>query len=92
LVLLGIVGAFRGTPFFWSQHYDVQISYVGHAASWDRCEIRGDLEKRDAAAIYRRNGRTLAVATIGRDQMSLRVEGAMEQGDTASVESMLKDL
>jgi hypothetical protein len=61
------------------------------APSWDDCEIRGDLEKHDACAIYRREGRTMAVATIGRDRLSLRVEAALEQGDTAAVESILRD-
>ena len=79
--MLGIGGAYREAPFFWSQHYDVTISYVGHAASWETCEIRGELEKHDACAIYRRKGRTIAVATIGRDRLSLRVEAALEQGD-----------
>jgi NADPH-dependent 2,4-dienoyl-CoA reductase/sulfur reductase-like enzyme len=88
--MLGIGGAFREAPFFWSQHYDVTISYVGHAPSWDTCEIRGDLEKRDACAIYRRNGRTIAVATIGRDRLGLR-EAALEQGDMAALESILRD-
>jgi apoptosis-inducing factor 3 len=61
--MLGIGGAYREAPFFWSQHYDVTISYVGHAESWESCEIRGELEKHDACAIYRRQGRTFAVAT-----------------------------
>jgi apoptosis-inducing factor 3 len=89
--MLGIGGAYREAPFFWSQHYDVTISYVGHAPSWDSCEIRGDLEKHDACAIYRREGRTIAVATIGRDSMSLSVEAAMEQGDAAGLESVLRE-
>ena len=89
--MLGIGGAFRAAPFFWSQHYDVTIAYVGHASSWDSCEIQGDLEKRDACAIYRRNGRTIAVATIGRDRLSLSVEAALEQGDNAALESILRD-
>jgi NADPH-dependent 2,4-dienoyl-CoA reductase/sulfur reductase-like enzyme/nitrite reductase/ring-hydroxylating ferredoxin subunit len=89
--MLGIGGAFREAPFFWSQHYDVKISYVGHAASWDSCEIKGDLEKHDACAIYRLKGRTLAVATIGRERLSLSVEAALERGDTAALESILRD-
>jgi NADPH-dependent 2,4-dienoyl-CoA reductase/sulfur reductase-like enzyme/nitrite reductase/ring-hydroxylating ferredoxin subunit len=89
--MLGIGGPYRETPFFWSQHYDVTISYVGCAPSWDNCEIRGDLEKHDACAIYRRNGRTIAVATIGRDRLSLSVEAALEQGDAVAVDSILQD-
>lgn len=89
--MLGIGGSFRQTPFFWSQHYDVAISYVGHASSWDTCEVRGDLNKRDACAIYRRHGKTIAVATIGRDLLSLRVEAALEQGDAADLDAILRD-
>jgi apoptosis-inducing factor 3 len=89
--MLGIGGVYHEAPFFWSQHYDITISYVGHAPSWDDCEIRGNLENHDACAIYRRQGRTMAVATIGRDRLSLRVEAALEQGDTEAVESMLRD-
>ncbi len=88
--MLGIGGAFREAPFFWSQHYDVQISYSGHAPSWDSCEIRGDLEKHDACAIYRRQGRPIAVATIGRDRVSLKAEAAMEEGDWAALEAILE--
>jgi NADPH-dependent 2,4-dienoyl-CoA reductase/sulfur reductase-like enzyme/nitrite reductase/ring-hydroxylating ferredoxin subunit len=90
--MLGIGGAFRDAPFFWSQHYDVTLSYVGHAASWDSCEIKGNLERHDACAIYRRNGRTIAVATIGRDRLSLSVEAALERGDTVALESILREL
>jgi len=48
-------------------------------------------KKHDACAIYRRNGRTIAVATIGRDRLNLKVEAAMEEGDIASLESILRD-
>ncbi len=89
--MLGIGGAYREAPFFWSQHYDVTISYVGHAPSWESCEIRGDLEKHDACAIYRQKGTVLAVATIGRDRLSLRVEAALEQGDPAALDTVLRD-
>jgi apoptosis-inducing factor 3 len=77
--MLGIGGAFREAPFFWSQHYDVTISYVGHAPSWDSCEIRGNLDKHDVCAMYHRNGSTVAVATIGRERLSLSAEAAFEQ-------------
>jgi NADPH-dependent 2,4-dienoyl-CoA reductase/sulfur reductase-like enzyme/nitrite reductase/ring-hydroxylating ferredoxin subunit len=88
--MLGIGHAFRDAPFFWSQHYDAVISYVGHASSWDGLEIRGDLAARNACAIYRKNGRPIAVATIGRDRMSLAVEAAFEQGDATALESALQ--
>jgi NADPH-dependent 2,4-dienoyl-CoA reductase/sulfur reductase-like enzyme len=89
--MLGIGGPYRDAPFFWSQHYDVTIAYVGHAPSWDACEVKGDLEKHDACVIYRRAGKVVAVATIGRDLVSLRVEAAMEQNDVQALGSILQE-
>jgi hypothetical protein len=66
-------------PFFWSQHYDVAIAYVGHAARWDSVEIDGDIAAKDCAVTYRAGGRSLAVATIFRDGPSLGAELAMER-------------
>jgi NADPH-dependent 2,4-dienoyl-CoA reductase/sulfur reductase-like enzyme len=65
-------------PFFWSQHYDVQISYVGHAEKWDRIVVAGSIVGRDCRVNFERGGKTVAVATIGRDLESLRAEVAME--------------
>ena len=33
--MLGQREPFHAVPFFWSQHYDVPINYVGHAEKWD---------------------------------------------------------
>jgi apoptosis-inducing factor 3 len=68
-------------PFFWSAHYDTTIAYVGHAESWDRIDVAGSLESRDAAVAFRRAGKTLAIATVGRDHASLEAEAAMERRD-----------
>jgi len=77
--LLGRGGAFVDAPFFWSQHYDVTVSYVGHAAEWDRIEAKGSLAKRDYAAAYWKGDRIVAVVTVGRDLLSLRAEAALER-------------
>ena len=77
--MLGRNERYDAVPFFWSAHYDVTIGYVGHAARWDRIVIDGDLAKRDCAVRYEWQGRTAALATIGRDLQSLREEYAMER-------------
>jgi NADPH-dependent 2,4-dienoyl-CoA reductase/sulfur reductase-like enzyme/nitrite reductase/ring-hydroxylating ferredoxin subunit len=77
--ILGAGERFDAVPFFWSQHYDVPINYVGHAEGWDDVEIDGDIDKRDAVVRYRRGGRVLAVASIYRDQESLLAELQMER-------------
>ena len=76
--ILGMRERFDAVPFFWSQHYDISINYVGHAEKWDSAEIDGDLEAHDATVTYRREGRTLAVATVFRDKVSLEAEEQME--------------
>jgi len=79
LNMLGRREAFDAVPFFWSQHYDVPINYVGHAPAWDELAIDGDIAGRDCAVRYKRNGRVLAVATIYRDVESLTAELQMEK-------------
>lgn len=76
--ILGQREAFTAVPFFWSQHYDVVINYVGHAEKWDAVDIEGDLDARNCAVSYKKGGRTLAVATISRDLQSLQSELEME--------------
>jgi apoptosis-inducing factor 3 len=88
--MVGLGAPFRDVPFFWSQHYDVTLAYVGHADSWDAVEVAGSLATHDATVIYRRAGRALAVVTVGRDRQSLAIEAALERGDDAKVESLLR--
>ncbi len=77
--MLGLGQKFTAVPFFWSQHYDVAINYVGHAERWDDIEVAGDPAARDCLVRYRLGGRTLAVASINRDVASLEAELAMER-------------
>jgi NADPH-dependent 2,4-dienoyl-CoA reductase/sulfur reductase-like enzyme/nitrite reductase/ring-hydroxylating ferredoxin subunit len=88
--MLGARGPYREVPFFWSQHYDVAINYVGHAEGWDAIEITGSIASRSCLVAYRQAGRVQAVASIGRDRESLLIEAAMERGDDAAVEACLK--
>jgi NADPH-dependent 2,4-dienoyl-CoA reductase/sulfur reductase-like enzyme/nitrite reductase/ring-hydroxylating ferredoxin subunit len=90
LNILGRRQAFDAVPFFWSVHYDVTISYVGHADTWERVDMSGDLDARDCTVAFRRGDATLAVATIGRDGASLEAEAAMERGDEAALRELLQ--
>jgi NADPH-dependent 2,4-dienoyl-CoA reductase/sulfur reductase-like enzyme len=76
--MLGRRQRFAEVPFFWSQHYDVPINYVGHAEKWDDLQIEGDVKARDCLVRYRRGGKVLAVSSIYRDLENLKAELAME--------------
>jgi NADPH-dependent 2,4-dienoyl-CoA reductase/sulfur reductase-like enzyme len=77
--ILGRQQRYDAVPFFWSQHYDITITYVGHAERWDQLEIEGDPAAHDCAVSYWWQGHKRAVATVGRDRDSLRAELAFEQ-------------
>ncbi len=77
--MLGRGQRFSDVPFFWSQHYDTPINYVGHAEQWDDLSIEGDIKSRDCLVRYRRNGKLLAVASIFRDLDNLKQEASMER-------------
>ncbi len=76
--MIGQGVAFRAIPFFWSQHYDVPVNYVGHAEGWDEAAVDGSPDARDCAVAYRKAGHTLAVATIYRDRESIAAQQALE--------------
>ena len=76
--MLGLRERFDAVPFFWSQHYDISINYIGHAEAWDAAEVDGNLSAHDATVTYKKGGRVLAVATVFRDLASLEAEKNME--------------
>jgi NADPH-dependent 2,4-dienoyl-CoA reductase/sulfur reductase-like enzyme/nitrite reductase/ring-hydroxylating ferredoxin subunit len=79
LNMLGRRKKFTAAPFFWSQHYDVPINYVGHAEKWDELTIEGDITAKDCLLRYKLNGRMLAASSIYRDVANLAVEVEMER-------------
>jgi 3-phenylpropionate/trans-cinnamate dioxygenase ferredoxin reductase subunit len=78
-LLLGRRERFAVAPFFWSNHYDVSVNYVGHAERWDDLRVDGDVAAGDCEVSYVLGGKTLAVVTVGRDRANLEAEVAMER-------------
>lgn len=76
--ILGRHERFDAVPFFWTQHYDVSIDYLGHAEHWDRIDVDGDIVARDFIATFLQGGKKLAVVSTGRDRETLLAEVALE--------------
>lgn len=83
--MLGDQTPFAAVPFFWTTQFGVTLRYVGHAESWERIDVTGEPSQGDCAFAYRAKGRTLAVVTYGRQQVSLEAEDALERGDEAAL-------
>ena len=79
LNMMGHGEKFAAVPFFWSQHYEVPINYVGHAEHWDQIAIEGDIAGKDCVLRFKRDERTLAIASIFRDHESLQAKLSMER-------------
>jgi len=89
--MLGMGAPFNDVPFFWSAHYDVQLTYVGHAGGDADIEVLGSLEQRDATVVYRTAGKVAAVLTVGRDRQSMEIEAALECKDWGAVDALLQE-
>lgn len=85
--LLGRGERFDAVPFFWTAAHDLTLQYVGHAEQWDRVEVSGSVEARDATATFWHDGRPRAVATIGRERQALLAEEALERLDWPAAEA-----
>src|SRR5262249_2492262 len=82
--ILGAREPFTSPPFFWSNHFDLHIHYVGHGSVGDDVSVSGDLEAKNASVMFRSDGKVSAVASIGRDLENLRAEAALEHGQKFS--------
>ena len=90
--MLGVGAPYGHVPFFWSQHYDVPINYVGHAEAWDAVQVAGSLQDRNALVAFRQKGRIVAVASIYRDRDSLLAEDALGRNDQPALEQLLRSV
>jgi NADPH-dependent 2,4-dienoyl-CoA reductase/sulfur reductase-like enzyme len=82
--ILGARRRFDTVPFFWSAHYDLTIGYTGHAEQWDRLDVDGSVADHECSVAFRKGGKTLAVASVGRDLENLQAEVAMEADNEAA--------
>jgi NADPH-dependent 2,4-dienoyl-CoA reductase/sulfur reductase-like enzyme/nitrite reductase/ring-hydroxylating ferredoxin subunit len=79
--MLGAHEPFVVPPFFWSNHFDLHVHYVGHGNSNDRPSVSGDLKAKKASVIFRSGDNLTAVASVGRDVENLEAEVALERGE-----------
>jgi NADPH-dependent 2,4-dienoyl-CoA reductase/sulfur reductase-like enzyme len=79
--ILGTGESFVMPPFFWSNHFDLHIRYVGHGTGDDSAQVRGDLKGKRASVLFRSGDEITAVASVGRDRENLKAEVSLERDD-----------
>ena len=79
--ILGAREPFTIPPFFWSNHFDLHIHYVGHGSGVDDASVSGDLKAKHGSVLFRTDGKLSAVVSIGRDRENLEAEAALERGE-----------
>ena len=82
--ILGAREPFTIPPFFWSNHFDLHIHYVGHGSSGDDASVSGELKAKHGSVLFRSGGKLNAVASVGRDLENLKAEVALERGEEFS--------
>jgi len=78
--ILGAREPFVVPPFFWSNHFDLHIHYVGHGSREDHARIVGDLKVKNTSVVFEFGNKLTAVASVGRDRENLEAEVALERG------------
>ena len=66
-------------PFFWTNQFDKRLSYIGHTEKWDSIETDGDVAAQKFLSFYVKDGKVEAVASMGRDVDSNKIEDAMQK-------------
>ncbi|MBZ0293841.1 MAG: FAD-dependent oxidoreductase [Anaerolineae bacterium] len=75
-------------PFFWTNQWDIQLRYVGHASDWDTTIFRGQPDEKDFIAFYVKDGKMLAAAGCNRDRDMDALELILRDRMPLSVEQM----
>jgi NADPH-dependent 2,4-dienoyl-CoA reductase/sulfur reductase-like enzyme/nitrite reductase/ring-hydroxylating ferredoxin subunit len=65
---------FAGVPFFWTQHFDLELGYAGSGRGWDEIVVTGDLAARDFTVFYAADGALLAACGTQRAELGAFVE------------------
>jgi len=80
--MLGQREPYADIPWFWSDQYDLNLQYVGHATRWDEVVLRGDVTGRKFTAFYIEGGRLRAALTINRHRDIRPARDLIQKGVT----------
>jgi 3-phenylpropionate/trans-cinnamate dioxygenase ferredoxin reductase component len=86
--MLGKQKAYADVPWFWSDQYDLNMQYIGHAPRWDHVVIRGDVAARSFTAFYMEAGRLRAALAVNRQRDIRGSRELIQSGAPVSIEAL----
>jgi 3-phenylpropionate/trans-cinnamate dioxygenase ferredoxin reductase subunit len=86
--MLGQKVVYDPVPFVWSDQYDLQLRYVGHAHHWDTVVLRGDVAGRSFTAFYLNESRIDAAFSVNRNPDVMAARRLVQAQATASAEEL----
>lgn len=77
--MLGKMVPYGNIPFFWTNHYQKGMQYVGYAREYDEVHIDGEPRSNKFLAYYIKDNKILAASGQGRSKDLLTIFEAMQQ-------------
>lgn len=78
----------ESVPFFWTSQYGKNLRYAGHALSYDKVFVDGNLDSWKFVAYYIKGDKVVAVATVGRDPVASKIAELMAQRKMPSAQEV----
>ena len=88
--MAGKAAPWRGVPFFWTEQFDLNLQYVGYAATWDEIIFYGDPRERKFIAFYTKDNRVLAAAGLEHDREMTAIAELMRLSQMPTTQELKK--
>ena len=96
--IMGDPQAYKATPWFWSNQYDLKLQTVGLSTNHDATVLRGDPATRSFSVLYLKHGRLIAIDAVNAMKDYVQARKLVEEGaaiapeDLADTSRPLKEL
>jgi 3-phenylpropionate/trans-cinnamate dioxygenase ferredoxin reductase subunit len=90
--MLGEEAGYDEVHWFWSDQYDVEMQYAGHALEWDRFLVWGSVEDRDFLGFYIHQGIVRGVLGVNRGREVRRSMALVRAASPVDEHELLRGL
>ena len=88
LNMAGAAVEFDAVPYFWTEHYQTRLDYVGHADGFDEVIADGDIAGGEFIAYYVKSGKVVAASARKRDKQASAFLELMRLGQVPTADEL----